>query len=401
MKYLKTLFFTFLIVAFAVVAFAQTSPLFRTLHTFDGTDGVYPWATLVQAQDGNFYGTTQRGGDTSCPSGCGVIFKITPGGAFSVLFRFNKTNGYYLRAGLAVGADGALYGVTFYGGNTAACLPIGCGTIFKITLAGELTTLYKFDHDTGAGPLGTLVLATDGNLYGNTSYGGDPFLNQNAGTIFKISSGGVFTVLHSFTFTEGCCAHSALIQAKDGNFYGTEWAGGVYSHGTIYKISPNGIFTLLYFFNGKDGSHPFAGLMQNVDGNFYGTTEEGGAYSYGTTFKLTPEGALTILYSFKGGADGNTPTSELLRGKDGNLYGTASYGGIHPNFGTIYRMTTLGVLTTLYNFNSGDGAYPYGGLAPGINGSLYGATFAGGPPRDACPFGCGTLYRLAIANGTP
>ena len=366
---------------------AQT---FKTLHSFASRDGAFPWASLVQATDGNFYGTTQIGGNAACPSGCGTVFKVTPSGKLTI-FSFDGTNGSTPFAGLVQGADGDLYGATLGGGTGTKCPRGPCGTIFKIALSGILTTLYNFNFTDGAGPHGALVLATDGNFYGMTSYGGP----SNAGSIFKITPSGMLTTLHFFNFSpDGCCAKAGLVQGADGNFYGTAWSGGVNNYGTVFTITPNGTFTVLHAFDNMDGSLPFAGLIQGANGDFYGTTEEGGAYAYGTVFEITSTGSLTTLHSFDV-TDGDTPISPLVQANDGNYYGTTSYDGTHPNFGTVYKITPSGKLTTLYNFDSKDGSYPYAGLVQATNGAFYGATFAGGSSK-ACPYGCGTVFSLSV-----
>jgi uncharacterized repeat protein (TIGR03803 family) len=206
---------------------------------------------------------------------------------------------------------------------------------------------------------------------------------------------GMLTTLHFFNFSpDGCCSKAKLVQGSDGNFYGTAWSGGVNNYGTVYKITPNGTFTVLHAFNNMDGSLPFAGLIQGANGDFYGTTEEGGAYAYGTVFEITSTGSLTTLHSFDV-TDGDTPISPLVQANDGNYYGTTSYDGTHPNFGTVYKITPSGILTTLHNFTSTDGSYPYAGLVQSTNGTLYGATFAGGSSK-ACPYGCGTAFSLSV-----
>jgi len=177
----------------------------------------------------------------------------------------------------------------------AAILFVGLAIISP---AQTLTTLANFNGTNGANPQGgPLVQGTDGNFYGTTSSGG----TMGKGTIFKITTAGTLTTLYSFSGgTDGGQPHAGLIQATDGNFYGTT-LGGAEDAGTIFKITPGGTLTTLYSFSGKDGATPDAGLAQGTDGNFYGTTLGGGNSSSGTVFKITPGGALTTLYSFTGG----------------------------------------------------------------------------------------------------
>lgn len=228
----------------------------------------------------------------------------------------------------------------------------------------------------------------NGNFYGPTGAGGA----NGGGTIFKITPAGTLTTLYSSCAETGCTDGNvpiaALIQATDGNFYGTTRHGGLYNDGTVFKMTPAGALTTLHsFFHGTDGSEPFARLVQAADGNFYGTTVSGGANGFGTVFKMTPTGTLTTLYSFcreSGCADGEVPQGGLIQATDGNFYGTTVYGGANsPGGGTIFKITPEGTLTTLYSFcaNTGctDGSNPVADLVQATDGNLYGTTYAGGP----------------------
>jgi uncharacterized repeat protein (TIGR03803 family) len=376
---------------------AQT---FKTLHSFDGTDGSYPWDTLVQATDGTFYGTTQNGGtSTACSTGCGTIFKITPTGKLTTLHSFNRTDGFSPLSGLVQDAKGDFYGVTNGGGANAG------GTIFRFAPKAGLTTLYSFDPSTGYGPQGGLVLANDGNFYGTASSGG-PGTGQcqpvGCGTIFKITPKGKYTTLHNFNgLPDGGNPLAMLVQAPNGKFYGTASSlGNAGSYGTVFTMTPKGKYTVVHQFNNTDGAYPFGGLIRGIDGNFYGQTDLGGASdfgAYGTVYKMTPNGRVTTLHSFEQ-TDGDNPITALVLGTDGNFYGTTQYGGKHPNFGTVFKITSSGKFTTLQDFDSTNGAYPYGGLIQATNGEFYGTTFAGGSSQ-ACSFGCGTVYGLSMGLG--
>jgi uncharacterized repeat protein (TIGR03803 family) len=182
-----------------------------------------------------------------------------------------------------------------------------------------------------------------------------------------------------------------LTLGSDGNFYGTTQGGGdANGDGTIFKITPAGVLTTLYTFSGSDGRLPFGGLIQASDGNFYGTTDGGGG-GYGTVFKITPAGVLTTLYAFKGGADGAYPYYALTQGSDGNLYGTTAMGGDTNGDGTIFEITPAGILTTLYTFTgAADGSNPYAGLTQDGYGGFYGTAANGGQN------GLGVLFKLTI-----
>jgi uncharacterized repeat protein (TIGR03803 family) len=373
---------------------AQT---FKSLDSFDNTDAAFPWATLVQGNDGNFYGTTQNGGNTACSSGCGTIFRITPNGKLTT-FNFDGTNGNGPIAGLVQAANGDFYGVSGGGAN-------GLGTVFKFTPNGGLTTLYSFTANTGYGPIGGLVLASDGNFYGTSSSGGPPTGQckpSGCGTIFKITPKGEYTTLHNFNgIPDGGSPLATMTQAPNGKFYGTASnLGNAGSYGTVFTMTPKGKFTVVHQFNNTDGAYPFGGLILGTDGNFYGQTDLGGASAYGafgTVYKMTPSGKVTRLHSFEQ-TDGDNPISNLVQGTDGNFYGTVSYGGTHPNFGTIFKITPSGTFTTLHNFDSTGGSYPYAGLIQATNGNFYGATYAGGS-STACPYGCGTVFSLSVGLG--
>jgi uncharacterized repeat protein (TIGR03803 family) len=265
-----------------------------TLHSFDGSDGEDPVAALIQATDGNFYGTTDLGGPNWYNTG--TVFKITPAGALTTLHSFDFYDGEAPLAALVQATDGNFYGTTSNGGEA-----YGFGTVFKITAGGTLTTLHSFCSQSnsqmncsdGANPFAGLVLGTDGNLYGTTKFGGAVFFwvcaSEGCGTVFKITPDGALTTLHSFDLDDGAYSIAGLVQATDGNFYGTMDDGGPETiDGTVFKITPGGTLTTLHSFDFTDGANPLAALVQATDGNFYGTTCCGGA-SYpnlGTVFSL-------------------------------------------------------------------------------------------------------------------
>src|ERR1022692_170052 len=314
-----------------------------TLHRFCSqsgcTDGAYSYAVLVQATNGNLYGTTAQGGT----NGSGTVFKITPGGTLTTLHSFcsdypSCTDGADPYAGLAQAANGDLYGTAYNGGAN------GYGAVFKITQGGTLTTLYSFCSQTnctdGAGPEAGLVQAANGDLYGTTYSGG----TSSAGTIFKITPSGTLTTLHSFNGEDAGGPVAGLVQAANGDLYGTTQGGGTNGGGTIFKITPSGTVTTLYSFcpqtNCTDGETPFAGLVQAADGDLYGTTIDG-ANGNGTIFKITPGGTLTTLYSFCSQTncrDGGQPNAGLVQDTNGDLYGTTDYGGGAAS-GTVFRLS--------------------------------------------------------------
>ncbi|MDQ4139983.1 MAG: hypothetical protein M3142_05615, partial [Bacteroidota bacterium] len=262
----------------------------------------------------------------------GTVFTIKSTGAgFSVKKNF-ALMGYSPHGDLTKGPDGSFYGMTFdhYEGQDV----INHGTIFKVTPAGKVTVLHRFDlSKDGGSPYGSLLLATDGNFYGMTSTGGPGLW----GTIFKITPSGIFTVLHSFDYyKEGAAPFGNLVQGKDGNFYGMTSEGGLNNlngdtFGTVFKITPSGLFTVLYNFNyNYSGGNPYGSLTLGKDGNFYGMTSYGGSrpfpFEKGTVFKITPTGILTVLYDLHFDITGAEVYGSLTLGKDGNFYAMTQYG---------------------------------------------------------------------------
>jgi uncharacterized repeat protein (TIGR03803 family) len=407
----------------------STSGTLTTLYSFAGGDGANPSAALVQGVDGSFYGTTLDGGTGV---GYGTVFKISTNDALTTLYVFGSITNASGEAldgagpnGLVQGRDGYFYGTTAYGGTNGLWYG-GWGALFKISSNGALTTLFSFGSTDGANPHAPLVQGRDGYFYGTTAYGGTNDVWYGGwGTVFKISNSGALTSLYSFSGGDGA-APTGLVQGSDGNFYGTTSGGGnlesVYAGdgygvlvgmGTVFKISANGALTSLYSFGGiDDGAFPGVGLVQGSDGNFYGTTQVGGAnggdniggvYGPGTVFKISTQGALRTIYAFgsitnaSGEAlDGVAPNG-LVQGSDGYLYGTTAYGGTngvgYGGWGTVFKISTNGLLTTLYSFTGGDGANPYATLVQGGDGSFYGTTLNGGTG-----VGYGTVFKIST-NG--
>lgn len=261
-----------------------------TLHNFGGADGSEPLAGLAAGSDGNFYGTTNLGGSHNS----GTVFKISPTGRFTIVHSFcSKTgcaDGENSYAGLIQATDGNLYGTTLAGG------PHGDGTVFKINPSGTFSTFYSFCSHSGCVdgefPQTGLVQASNGNLYGTTILGGA----YNSGTIFELTLSGTLTTLYNVCPQSGCpdgnYLYAALIQAKDGNLYGIMQVGGAHGSGTIFKITLSGTLTTLYSFCSQpacaDGQYPAAALVQATNGNLYGTSADGGVHGDGTVFSIAP-----------------------------------------------------------------------------------------------------------------
>ena len=388
---------------------ALSAQTFTTLESFDGTNGAGPaWGALIQGLNGDLYGTTLGGG----PNG-GTVFTISRTNAFASLTG-NLDGGSQPQSGLILAPSGELYGTTYSGG------PHGSGEVFKMSGTGAVTALYGFCPQSqcpdGENPVGALVLATNGDLYGTATFGG---ANDN-GTVFKLTQSGTYTTLYSFCGQANCAdggqPYGGLMQATNGRIYGTTNFGGTGGSGTVFEITPSGALGTVHEFcslaNCADGGMPIGGLIQGTDGYLYGTTSSGGMLGGvagdGTIYKINPAtNSLTTLYVFCSQpycTDGDAPFGALVEGTDGNFYGTtwgggaANAGGTYSlTAGTVFQWTPEGLLTTLHSFctQSGcpDGFDPEGALVHSTNGSFYGGTCGG-----VCGgiSGDGTVFELSM-----
>jgi uncharacterized repeat protein (TIGR03803 family) len=293
-----------------------------------------PFSGLVLGTDGNFYGSATGGGS----AGAGTTFKMSPAGVFTALHNFGGAgNAGHPHGAPVLGTDGSLYGTATDGGTPGLCTfgNGGCGAIYKMSTTGaNFKQLFLFDVTHGAIPATELVQGTDGNFYGATDSGGA----INWGEAFKITPAGKITVLHSFpanSFTRP----SGLIQANDGNFYGVA-GGGLNNTGVVFKLTPAGVFTVLHDFcrlaSCTDGRDPVGGLIQASDGNFYGTTYRGGLHNFGTIFRISGAGVYKVLYNFDN-TTGATPISELVQHTNGIIYGDTELGG-GTNTGVFFKL---------------------------------------------------------------
>src|SRR5580692_10466664 len=371
-----------------LAASAASAQVFTSLAELNGTDGSDPYyMSLVQARDGNLYGTTQSGGAT----GVGSVFRLTPSGTVTTIYSFcslaSCTDGAYPLGGLVLGTDGNLYGTTAEGGAS------NYGTVFKISTTGTLKTLHSFISTDAAAPYSALIQVTSAIFLG-TSYEGGA---ANGGTVYEVTTSGKVTTIYSFCAqprcTDGADPVEALVRGSDGNFYGTTPFGGTSNLGTIFKISTKGVFTKLHDFSSTDGAQVWGTLIQSGS-SFLGTTAAGGSSSAcsggcGTIFKVTTAGVVTTLHSFDS-LDGASPVAGLIQGTDGNFYGTTLLGGSSGD-GTIFQSTAAGSVTSLHSFAGTDGEEPFGGLVQDTNGTFYGMTTGGGV-TSCLPSGCGTAF---------
>ncbi len=369
-----------------VTALTKAGVTLETLYLFNtNAFGVNPYAGLLQANDGNFYGTASRGGSLED----GTIFRFATNGVISLVHAFTGgSDGWVPESELIQGTNGLLYGTTSGGGS------LDGGTAFKMTTNGVTTSYALNPASSGEQPAAGLVQGADGNFYGTVSYGGI----YGDGTVFRLTASGVLSTLHSFRGVDGSSPYGSLVQASNGDFYGTTLVGGLNDgSGTLFKITPSGALTTLFSFATTNGGFPGAGLTLDREGNFYGTTGIGGTSNVGTVFKLAADGTFTSLYSFTGGDDGGYPYGGLLLASDGNLYGTTGYLGAYGN-GTVFRVSPDGDLLTLAQFDGYQGANPRSTLVQGTDGKLYGTTQYGGVGFNsfAPESGYGVIYRLNI-----
>ena len=289
----------------------------------------------------------------------------------TTIVTFNGINGAGPVGGLVLAADGNFYGMTGGGGS-------GYGTVYQLTPSRTLTTLYNFHANDGGFPTAGLIQSGDGSFYGTTGESLGRY-----GTVFKITSAGVLTTLYTFS-SNGCYAPTTpLIQATDGSLYGATAYGG--TGGCIFRIAPTGTMTVLHSFGMKDGGNP-SGLVQGSDGSFYGITVVGGTNNAGTVFKITSAGSLTTLYNFSG-SDGSEPAGALVAAADGNFYGTTSAGG-SVGHGTVFKITSAGALSTIHSFSGSEGSGALGALLQAVDGNFYGTTQHGGLNQ------LGTIFRV-------
>jgi len=358
------------------------------LYDFDGLNGSFPGTGLMLGSDGLFYGSTASDGT----SNAGLIFNITTAGSIGVITHLTGADGAAkggeCRGPLITGADGALYGTASTGG-------VGNnGTVFRIASFGVYSLLTEFTTNLGWSPSNGLSTGPDGALYlGNTEGGASGF-----GSIVKVTTAGAATPIVGFTGLAGSARGSepagVLTTGLDGSLYGVTRLGGALDTGTAFKIAANGAFTSITTFGSAIGSRPATGFIMDSIGNFYTTGSTGGLGGFGSVFGMTPSGSRGRLASFtgvSGTSPGSAPFGGLALGSDGSIYGTTSTGGA-SNLGTVFRVTSANLHVLLAEFNGTNGSTPTSGPALGPDGNLYGCTSAGGAN------GFGTLYQVTPAG---
>ena len=320
-----------------------------------------------------------------------LVAQSAQGQTYKVLHSFTGGKDGAVPDAVIEDAAGNLYGNTSYGGD------YGYGTVFKLSKTGKMGVLYTFKGGTdGGAPLAGLIQDAEGNLYGTTNYGGDLSCNSGTtgcGVVFKVTKAGKETVLYSFKGSDGAFPNAVIEDAK-GDLYGTTLGGGdaacFFGCGVVFKLSQAGEETVLYKFKGgADGDTPLAGVILDAHGNLYGATLYDGRAGCGVVFKLDTTGKETVLHNFTCGADGNTPYAGVIRNASGNLYGTTFEGGT-IGWGVVFQISERGKEAVLHSFTGNkDGGDPVAGVIEDAEGNLYTTTSSGGANN------VGTVFKLS------
>jgi uncharacterized repeat protein (TIGR03803 family) len=410
----------------AITGLAQDVPKFGVILSNTQPEGGEA-GTLIQGMDGNLYVTARVGGDYAyAEDGAGTILEVTPRGKATVIHTFcteaNCTD-QGRPVSLMQASNGNFYGTTgiFYGNSVNFN-----GTVFEQIPDGQFTTLYAFCSQAnctdGSAPFGALVEGMNRELYGVTSSGGisnQTVCRGTCGTVFEITTRGKLTTIYSFCPQTDCpegWSPSGLVLGNDGNFYGTTLQGGANSAGTFFRITPAGALTVLYNFNGTTDGYGANLSFQGADGAFYGTAPSDVNAGPETLFRITPKGELHILLTFPDYKGAGYDPNGIIQATDGNFYGTTSEGGNGEGFGpqcpleygcgTLFQVTPAGQYTILVNFlgrgHSGSGSLPFAPPMQSTNGNIYGATWFGGNGdggqcENTNPLpGCGTVFREEV-----
>lgn len=390
----------------AVLAAPSTqAQTFTVIHNFTGgQDGANPVVGVAMDRAGNLYGTTYAGG----ADGYGTVFRLSYKGAgwiFTPLYAFKGGNdGANPEGVVAVGADGSFYGSTYEGGN-GLCSD-GCGTVFNLRPPPTApisaleswteTVLYRFTGSPdGECPTGPVIFNATGSIYLTAEYGGR-FGDGAVVRLMPSNGGWTESVIYNFTGrSDGYAPFSGVIFDNSGNLYGTTGGYTSYGFGTVDEFTPSGSEwvenTLYAFQGGNDGEGSAGGLIMDEAGNLYGTTDLAGSGGGGTVFELLPSNdswTLAVVYSFSGSGGS---VAALIMDATGALYGTTVQDGAHQ-YGSVFKLAPSNgawTYTSLHDFTGGsDGAYPYGSLILGPNGSLYGTASAGGA------YGYGVVFEI-------
>ena len=362
------------------------------LKDFNDIDGTHPYGSLAIAADGKLYGCTYAGGKGDR----GTFFSYDAGtGAFTNIRNFGlNATGSLMYGGVVKISSGKLYGMTFSGGNFAQ------GTIFSFDPStSNYTKLLDFNGSNGATPYGSLLLASDGKLYGMTFSGG---INK-AGVIFSFDPvTATYQKLKDLDYAGGGYPYGNLIEATNGKFYGMTWAGGANGEGVVFSLDRGTyVYTKILDFDGANGGYPTGSLMQAKNGKLYGGTYNGGLNDWGVLFSIDPATEVYKKLKQFNTASGINPNGTLTESTNGKLYGMTSYG----MFGAIFSYdTSNNLFTKIKDFNYTDGATPKGSLISGSDGLFYGVTMEGGVNGNGVAFSfdpvSSTYTKLQDFDGT-
>lgn len=364
------------------------------LTNFMKTNGWIPAGGLVSDKKGNFYGVTSTGG----AHGNGTLFELTPSGNLNTLWDFSGSDGAN-PGGSPLLAGHVLYGTTDNGGANSK------GVIYAYDLkTKQMSDLFDFDWSYGVYPLSAVIRDKSGNLYGVTrnggAYGSQCDGAQGCGVVFELSSTGTYTVLYSFSGSDGATPMGGLIMDAAGNLYGTTQDGGANGYGSVFEVTPAGQETTLYNFPSTGPHQPMGSLVMDASGNLYGTAFDGGGNGCSATggcgglFELDASGNFSVLYQFEGGSDGASPAAGMLC-RNGKLYGTTSGNGAT---GSAFAFDLAkSKLNVLYDFADENNGLEPSGMLLRSGGNFFGMTEFGGT-GDCSPYaGCGVIYELSRA----
>jgi uncharacterized repeat protein (TIGR03803 family) len=398
---------------------AQT---FTDLHEFTGNPDGYVAASIVRDAAGNLYGTTQDGGIVCMAPeiACGIVFKVDSTGQYSVLYEFKglQDGGFpVVSVPLVLDAAGNLYGTTQ--GNLGAAVP----TVFKLDKSGHETVLHRFDPAIGF-PYGPVVRDAQGNLYGVQPYAGNTSCAQGygCGAIYRLDPRGNFKELHTFNGSDGSEPTGSLVlDPATGSLYGVAYSGGRFKNpncgyggilveepgcGLVFRIDKKGKYTIVHQFTGHaDGAAPII-LIRDDTGNLYGIAQFGAdskcqlqnSDGCGTIFEIDATGKFKVLFTYKGPSHFAGYVQLLLRDQAGNLYGEKIFDGAN-NSGFLFKLTPQGKFEDLFDFTHTppQGFIPTG-LALGPSGTFFGTMALGGDSNGLCTDtdGCGTVFQLTF-----
>lgn len=355
-----------------IFSFDPSTSTYIKLKDFDGVNGAHPYGSLIQASDGKLYGMTTQGGSNNH----GVIFSFDPSSStYATLKDLVNINGDTPFGSLTQAGNGKLYGMTAYGGSSDA------GVLFSFDPASSTYTKLKDCNLTdGAQPNGSLIQANNGKLYGMTTWGGTGGGSSSIGVIFSFDpSTSTYTKLKDFEANDGRKPLSSLVLASNGKLYGLTPDGGRNGVGVILAFDPStGAYTKLKDFEYPDGAYPLGSLVQASDGKLYGMTSGGGNSNTGVIFSFDPVFSIYTKLKDFDAVNGGHPNGSLMQANNGKLYGMTTAGGSNGD-GVIFSFDlSSSTYTKLKDFSLADGAQPYGSLIQAGNGKLYGMTHYGG-----------------------